>query len=63
MIKQFRYWITFVEAPAEIQARIKKMAATFGYKTPRINEAGRPVVSLMFLMHVKAVTVSFIPSH
>ena len=58
MIKQYRYWFEYVRAPPEIQKKIGTMNEAFGYTTKRQDELGNPLVSEMFLMHCKAVSVS-----
>ena len=58
MIRQYRYWVTFVEAPEEIKRKLESLRVNFGYRTRRVDRNGDPVVSKMFLMHVRAVEVS-----
>ena len=60
MIRQYRYWVKFVEAPEEIKKKLQSLRTAFGYKTERVNRDGIPVVSQMFLMHVQAVEVRYI---
>ena len=57
MIKTMKYWFSYVEAPQEIQARIRSMGEDFGYTTNRKDEHGRPIVSVMFMMHCDAASV------